>query len=889
MPLSTSPYDIIPPQDRWIPTKDIAKKELHQILAPLVSKIRLEVFDWRKNNYPNVSKTSKALINWWFLTEHENFRYYFAQREAVETVIYLHEVANIRNKDQLFNNYNSFADLTLKHFSENWLRLVTKMATGSGKTKVMSLLLAWSYFNRVYENNNELSSNFLIIAPNIIVLDRLKTDFDNLLIFRTDPCIPEDGFDNQNWKMDFFSNVDVHIQKQARVKKKTGNIFLTNIQKIYIGTEEAPKLSDEDTTEFFFGKKVKSKLENEVDLLKLIKQVDEIIIINDEAHHINDEDQAWYGTIKNIHNNLFQRNSRLSLQLDFTATPKHKDSSIFVQTVSDYPLTEAIHQNIVKTIEVPKKSYRDKLQIIPSSKFSEKWRDFIHLGVTEWRKSYEYHYKSKKKAILFIMTDDTTNCDDVTKFLETYYDDLRGQILTIHTNKQGEIIESEGQIKTKLGKDELEKLRKNAREVDNFDNPYKVIVSVLMLKEGWDVNNVTTIVGLRPFEKPKILPEQTLGRGLRKMYRQENLRERLTVVGTPNFMEFASELEKEGVEIKEIDVGKDVINDFYISSEILEDQKQLNKFDIEFPFIVENIFRNEELLKTVDPSKFKFTPIEYKQLDIIKKIKIVWEYSVSKETSRESEHETIYSVDVYNILSALAKDIMDELKLRKGLGFKTICEKTQQFIENFFFGKKIEFTDDQTKANLCVIETRRALIMIMVEEIKKVIVNEKSETKVGKILKFSEDKNRRIKNMDDAIYFEPEKSVYNRHFFDSKFEEAVNIYLEKLPDVKACIKNMGFIKIPYQNSNGIWSSYIPDFFIKLSDSEYCVLETKGAEYLNDPIKKNALEAAIKKINENQKEKKFTNLYVLQDKFEKLANKPSTFKSFFELFKDIKIN
>jgi type III restriction enzyme len=179
--------------------------------------------------------------------------------------------------------------------------------------------------------------------------------------------------------------------------------------------------------------------------------------------------------------------------------------------------------------------------------------------------------------------------------------------------------------------------------------------------------------------------------------------------------------------------------------------------------------------------------------------------------------------------------------------------------------------------------------MIMVEEIKKAIVNEKSETKVGKILKFSEDKNVRIKNIDDAIYFEPEKSVYSRHFLANKFEEAVNIYLEKLPDVKACIKNMGFIKIPYQNSNGIWSSYIPDFFIKLSDSEYCVLETKGAEYLNDPIKKNALEAAINKINENQKEKKFTNLYVLQDKFEKLANKPSTFKTFYEIFKDIKTN
>jgi len=889
MPLSKSPFDIIPPNDRWIPTKELSKKELQQILPPLVGRIRKEVFEWRKNKYPNISKTTKALLDWWFFTEHDNFRYYFSQREAVETIIYLYEVAKIRDKDKLFENYNSFSEVTSQHFSESWLRLITKMATGSGKTKVMSLLLVWSYFNRVYENNNELSSNFLVIAPNIIVLERLKSDFENLSIFRNDTCLPNDGFENKNWKMDFLNNVDVNIQKQAKKKKKTGNIFLTNIQKIYISSEKFPSIDDEDKTEFFFGKKVKNKLENDVDLLKIIKQVDELIIINDEAHHINDEDQAWYGTIKSIYNNLFQRNLCLSLQLDFTATPKHKDSSIFVQTVSDYPLTEAIHQNVVKTIEVPKKLHRDKLEIYPSSKFSEKWRDFIDLGIVEWRKTYDYHYKSKKKAILFIMTDDTTNCDDVSNFLETFYDDLKGQILTIHTNEQGEITEKTGQSKKKINKDDLALLRKNANTIDDFDNPFKVIVSVLMLKEGWDVNNVTTIVGLRPYEKPKILPEQTLGRGLRKMYRQENLKERLTVIGTPNFMEFASELEKEGVEIKEIDVGEDAINDFFISSEVKIDEKTIANFDIDFPFIIENAFRNEDLLKTVNPSSFKFEPVEYKQIEVIKKIKIVWEYTVSKEISRESDYEKSYSLDVYNILSELSKDILDELKIKKGLGFKIICEKTQHFIENFFFGKKIEFSDDLTKANLCLIETRRTLIKIMVNEIKKIIIDEKSETKIGKIFKFSEDKNRRIKNIENAIYFEPEKSVYSRHFFDSKFEEEVNIYLEKLPDVKACIKNMGFIKIPYQNSGGFWSLYIPDFFIKLSDYEFCILETKGAEYLNDPLKKNALESTIKKINDSQKDKKFTTLYVLQDKYIKLANKPSTFKTFYEMFKEIKID
>ena len=882
MSLTKSPFEIVDPKERWIPT---VEKDLGKFLPPLVLKIREEVYEWRQQEYKGATTTTKALLNWWFHTEHENFRYYFAQREAVETIIYLHEIANIRDKEQLFNNYNSSLEVTQKHFTENWLRLVTKMATGSGKTKVMSLLIVWSYFNRVYEENNELSSNFLIIAPNIIVLDRLKTDFDNLNIFRKDPCIPEDGINNQNWKIDFFSDVEIHIQKQARVKKQKGNIFLTNIQQIYAGREKNPSLDDEDLTDFFFGKKVKNKLENTIDLLKLIKQVDELVVLNDEAHHINDEDQVWYKTIQNIHNSLLSNNSRLSLQLDFTATPKHKDASIFVQTVSDYPLIEAIHQNIVKNIEVPKKIYRDELKSLPSTKFSEKWRQFIDLGYIEWKKSYNVCIETDKKALLFIMTDDTKNCDDVANYLENNYDDLKGRVLTIHTNRNGDIVENENA--PKKTKDELQSLRREANTIDNIDNNKVVIVSVLMLKEGWDVNNVTTIVGLRPFAKPKILPEQTLGRGLRKMYRDQNLLERLTVIGTPNFMEFAKDLEKEGIKVKEIDVGED-IPPFFITSKVVEDEKVKEKLDIEFPQIIEKVFRNDELIKTIDISKFKFKPLEYKNIDLIKKMKIEWEFTVSKETSRVEEYERNYALDVYNILGAFAKEVMDELKLKQGMGFEIICEKIKDLIENYLFGKKIEFDNDLTKANLCIIETRRTIISIMVEEIKKVIINNRTEKKLGKTLKFGDDKNKRVQDGTTAIYFEPEKSVYNRHFLANPYEEDMNVYLESLPDVVSCIKNMGFIKIPYQKVDGVWSSYIPDFFIKLGENEYCILETKGAEHINDPIKRTALKNKVKQINEGQDKIKYSTLYVLQTKFEKLEGKPSTFKTFYEMFKDLDI-
>jgi type III restriction enzyme len=78
-------------------------------------------------------------------------------------------------------------------FEENWTRYVLKLATGVGKTKVLSLLIAWSYFHKMYETDSSLSRNFLLIAPNIIVLDRLKDDFDELSIFYNDPVIPENG------------------------------------------------------------------------------------------------------------------------------------------------------------------------------------------------------------------------------------------------------------------------------------------------------------------------------------------------------------------------------------------------------------------------------------------------------------------------------------------------------------------------------------------------------------------------------------------------------------------------------------------------------------------------------------------------------------------------
>jgi type III restriction enzyme len=137
-------------------------------------------------------------------------------------------------------------------------------------------------------------------------------------------------------------------------------------------------------------------------------------------------------------------------------------------------------------------------------------------------------------------------------YLQKICPELQDAVLVIHTKVNGEISEAA----SGKNKDELEVLRKQSNEIDTWQSPFKAIVSVLMLKEGWDVRNVTTVVGLRAFAaKSNILPEQTLGRGLRRMYFGSDARETVSVMGTPAFMDFVESIQSEGVTFERVPMG----------------------------------------------------------------------------------------------------------------------------------------------------------------------------------------------------------------------------------------------------------------------------------------------------------------------------------------------
>ena len=352
------PYVILDPNIRWFPAdEDLREKgAIQKLLPPLVAGLREKVKEWRDKNYEGTSNTSKSLLNWWF--KEGTYIYttstecllilntILRKREALETVIWLYEVAKVKDKYDLIR-YNSTGVLSPQMFTEEWLRFVIKMATGAGKTKVMSLVIAWAYFHRKYEEDSNLAKNFLLITPNVIVFERIKHDFEGLKIFFSDPVLPENGYQGQNWQDDF--QMTLHLQDDLRNVSDTGNIFLTNIHRVFEGDVKNASVDDEDTSAYFLGDKPVTKTsDSTVDLGMIVRDIDELIVINDEAHHLHDDKSAWVKSIADIDNRLKQKGTELSLQIDLTATLKKNDGSIFVQTISDYPLVEAIHQRVVK-------------------------------------------------------------------------------------------------------------------------------------------------------------------------------------------------------------------------------------------------------------------------------------------------------------------------------------------------------------------------------------------------------------------------------------------------------------------------------------------------------------------------------------------------------------
>ncbi len=874
-----SPFVILDPSIRWFPADEALRTTTSdKLMPPLVAELRKKVKDWRASNYDGADSTSRSLLNWWFKTPHlmpqsdgneVEFQYYFAQREALETIVYLHDVVRVKDKYDLMR-FDSSGAISAGMFDEAWRRYVVKMATGAGKTKVLSLVLAWSFFHKSYEAASDLARNFLVITPNIIVLDRIYKDFQGLRIFlKDDPILPDDGFDGHNWRDDF--QLTLHVQDDVRVTHKTGNIFLTNIHRVYAGDESIPSPDDENTMDYFLGKRpTGATTDSKVDLGIIIRDIEELAVLNDEAHHIHDPNMAWFKSIQDIHNRLLQKNSALSLQVDVTATPRHNNGAIFVQTIADYPLVEAISQNVVKHPVLPDAPSRAKLTERQSSKYTEKYEDYLHLGVIEWRKASAEHEKMNKKAILFVMTDDTKNCDDVAQYLDSIYPDLKDAVLVIHTKNNGEISES---VSGK-SKEELEKLRSQANLIDSMESPYKAIVSVMMLKEGWDVRNVTTIVGLRPYAaKSNILPEQTLGRGLRKMYLGESIEEYVSVVGTDAFMEFVESIQAEGVflERKPMGEGTQAKTPLVIEVDKENEDKDLDKLEIEIPVLTPRVYREYKNLASLDVRNLPHQRIAYLQFSEADQREIVFKDVTTGEITHTTILDTAGVADFRSVIGYFAQTIMKDLRLVSG--YDALYPKVKQFVQDELFDRSVDLESPNTLRNLSEPAATKTVLDTLKTAINALTIQRRGDALIRDTIKLRETRPFVAKEQG---YLVPKKSVFNRIIGDSPLELEFAGFLENCQDIISYVKNYLAVqfKLDYVNAKGEISNYFPDFIVKESPGKFFVVETKGLEDLDVPLKMQRLKQWCADVNAGQNRVHYDFIFVDEESFNRY--KPKTF-------------
>ncbi len=884
-----SPHAILDPAVRWFPADEaLRENSMDKLMPPLVSELRKKVKEWRDSGYKGATDTSRYLLNWWFNNPHllpkadgtmYEFQYFFAQREAVETIIFLYDVAGVQDKYDLMR-FDSSSLVTTGMFDETWRRFVVKMATGSGKTKVLSLILAWSFFHKLYEPESGLSRNFLIITPNIIVLDRIRKDFEGLKIFFDDPVLPDDGVGGRSWHDDI-QQISLHVQDDVRIIRPIGNIFLTNIHRVYAGDDTPASPDDDNTMDYFLGKRPSgATTDSKVDLSMIVRDIDELMILNDEAHHIHDPRLAWFKSIDDINNRLKLKDSALSLQIDTTATPKHRNGAIFVQTVADYPLVEAISQNVVKHPVLPDAPSRAKLVERQSAKFTERYADYLHLGVIEWRKAYEEHQKADKKAILFVMTDDTRNCDDVARYLEDSYQDLKDAVLVIHTKNNGEISES----KSGKAKEELDKLRQQANDIDGWDSPYKAIVSVMMLTEGWDVRNVTTIVGLRAYSaKSNILPEQTLGRGLRKMY-PGGLEEYVSVIGTNAFMDFVESIQAEGVVLERKPMGEGTGPKAPLVVEVDEEnsKKDIEALDIEIPVLTPRIYREYKNLADLDVTALGNAKVPYQSFTEDQQREIIFKDLTTGKVTHTTILDTAEVADYRSVIGYFAQTIMRELRLVSG--YDVLYGKVKAFVRDELFDQPVDLESPNTLRNLSELVATKTVIESFKKAINALTIRDRGDAEIRDTIKLRQTRPFVVKDQD---YLIPKKSPFNRIVGDSPFELQFAAFLEKCDDVISYAKiylAVGY-KLDYVNAEGDISTYYPDFLVKVSDREKFVVETKGQEDLGVPLKMQRLKQWCEDINRAQREKKYDFVYVDQESFEKY--KPTSFRQLVEAFKEYK--
>lgn len=847
---------------------------------PLVNQIRPRVKAWREAGYAGVAGITKRLLEHWRDPEHREYRrLFFCQLEAIETLIWLTE-----------GPASERVGLEIPGDGGQFRRLCSKMATGSGKTIVMAMLIAWQILNKAaYPQDKRFSKNVFIVAPGLTVKNRLQV-------------LNTSGAGN------YYEEFRL-IPPGLEDKLRQGKVIVRNWHKL--GWESDEKIAKKKTVD------KRGALSDEAYVREVLGEMataQSILVINDEAHHawrvppkssipgVSKEElekaTKWIGGLDRIH-----KARGILTCFDLTATPfaptgkRSTQETLFDWIVSDFGLNDAIESGLVKTPRVVirddgkyGKDYKSRLyhiyadsdvkdDINRKAEEHEPLPDLIVNGYYLLGKDWlETAVRWKKEGaptppvmitvanrvetsarINYALTHGKIRIEELGAADRILHIDSnvlekaeeRDEAPEIEMNgseeENGESEDEEAPRKKLSKKDRAELLRQTVDTVGQVGKPgeqIQAVISVGMLSEGWDAKTVTHIMGLRAFTS-QLLCEQVVGRGLRRTSYDVNEKtglfepEYVNIFGVPFTF-----LPHEG----NVDAPPPPPAKAKFKIEPVAEKKQ---FEISWP----NLIRIEHQYRpqlSLDLPKLKPLALDAIETTTLAELAPMIDGKPhERERAEITLKELAQKFRMQKIIFETARDVYDQMKPTWKGNRESLLAQVINLVEQYITSGRITISPPLFNND----DVRRRIVLTL--NMNKVVQHIWEAIRWDNALTLSPifDSERPIRATGDMLPWftgkpcEPSKrSHINLCVYDSRWEANEAFELDRNPNVEAWVKNdhLGF-EILY-TSKGVVHKYRPDYLVRLKSGKMLVLEVKGLDSLENKTKREFLAEWVRPVN-----------------------------------------
>jgi type III restriction enzyme len=843
------------------------------IEIPLVNTIRPRVRTWCEAGFPGVTGITKRLLEHWHNPEEREYRrFFFCQLEAIETLIWLTEAAESEK-----------VGIEIPSDGGLFKRLCSKMATGSGKTIVMAMLIAWQVLNKVtYPHDTRFSRHIFVVAPGLTVKNRLQVLMPSGL---------------GNYYEEF------NIVPQALFEKlRQGKVLIQNWHALNWETEE--KIAKKK------GVDKRGAKSNEAYVREILGELatsHNMVVINDEAHHawripaeskvkgVKKEDieeaTKWIGGLDRI-----DAARGILTCYDFSATPfapsgkTNSEEALFGWNISDFGLNDAIESGLVKTPRVvirddgvpDAKTYKSKLYHIYEwvkddlNRKAEEYEPLPDLVINgyyllgkDWLETAKSWQKTGLKTPPVMIT--VANRTETAARIKYAFDRKKIRIeelcvpeRTLHIDSRVlEMAESQEEATAieesledgqedepthKLSKKEQAELLRQT--VDTVGQPGKPgegiqkVISVGMLSEGWDAKTVTHIMGLRAFSS-QLLCEQVVGRGLRRTSYEVNSTtglfdaEYVNIFGVP--FTFLPHESQDGPPPPPPPPKTRI-----------EPVKEKQHYEINWP----NIIRIDHVYKPelkLDMNLVKILELNASDTATLAELAPIVEGKPDVTKISEINLEGLgQKYRMQKIIFETARDVFDQMRPNWKGNKEFLLAQLIGLTEAFLSSGRLKilpplFNQDDLRRRILIILNMNKLVQHIWEAIRF----ENTESIIP--IFDSDHPIRSTGNMQTWYTGKPceytKRSHINFCVFDSTWEASEAFELDRNPHVEAWVKNdhLGF-EIHYIFS-GVVKKYRPDFIIRLKTGKFLILETKGQDTQQDKTKREFLDEWVISVNQ----------------------------------------